>query len=135
MQGESRKGPLCRGWEYKANRWVYGRSVVTRDAFAVTNDNGDCKRVEPFSVSVYAQCKDRNGRRIYVGNIVRHKGRELTVRHLDGLGYFLADEDENAVLRLSGLTPLQCEVVDNELERSKREKATRDMFENVPFKW
>ena len=101
-----------------AHNWHYGVPLVfTEDYVCITAPHTYNKAVQPESIGQYTGLTDKNGKKIFEGDICKHRsnfsGKYIisVVTYTDG--YFLAMADENSGFDLSDKLEIIGNIHDN----------------------
>lgn len=86
-------------------RWVYGDLIHDGTGYSIIEHSGGCIKVKPETAGQYTGLKDKNGKKIFEGDIVRYIDNDLIeyVEFIDGV--FFAGSEE--------LKYAYCEVIGN----------------------
>ena len=103
---------LFRGKAKHSNRWAFGYYVVTLNGVHfIKNDNFN--EVIPETVGQYTGLTDKNGTKIFEGDILHAAQGDFVVRWSESICSFVAGEKEKMQPCMNSGTMKHCEVIGN----------------------
>ena len=104
---------LFRGKKLSNGEWYEGDLLVSRQrkiGLILPNNGKECKIIDPETVGQFTGLTDKNGNRIFEGDIVKHEGKIYEMKYLEKYARF-APTNKSTVFMVCAFNHL--EVVGN----------------------